>query len=68
MAVALELNLATAEQIGDCRDSFLRVLGAGADGENEVAEGESALLEELIVLFHTGCALSGSKSDARTPD
>ena len=40
-AVALHAHLAAAEKIGHRGDRFLGVFGAGADGENEVAEGEA---------------------------
>jgi hypothetical protein len=37
-AVALETDFAAAQEIGHCRDSFLGIFSAGADGENEIAE------------------------------
>jgi hypothetical protein len=52
VTVALEPNPATAEQIGDGGNGFLRIFGAGAYGEDEIAQGESAWLKELIVFFH----------------
>jgi hypothetical protein len=52
VTVALEPNPATAEQIGDGGNGFLRIFGAGTYSENEIAQGQSARFKELIVFFH----------------
>ena len=50
---AFDTNLAAGEQVSDGGDGFLGVLRAGADGDDEVAEGELLSgLQNLGVLFH----------------
>jgi hypothetical protein len=67
VAVVLNPDLATAEQVGYGRDGLGGVFGAGADGKNEIAQGKCARLEDLIGLFHRGCALFFSNSGASRP-
>jgi hypothetical protein len=55
-AVVFDADLAAAQKIGHCRDSFAGVFGAGAHRKDEIAQGESARLEDLSVIFHRGCA------------
>ena len=51
--VALYAHLATAEQIGDGRDRFLGVLGAGAHREDEFAKRQGRTsFQDLGSLFH----------------
>jgi hypothetical protein len=64
VAVVLNPDLAAAEQVGYGRDGFGGVFGAGAHGKNEIAQGKCAWLENLIGLFHRGCALFFSNSGA----
>jgi hypothetical protein len=64
VAVIFDPDLTAAEQVGYCRDGFGGVFGAGADGKNEVAQGKCPWLEDLIRLFHRGCALFFSSSGA----
>jgi len=47
-------DLSAAEKIGHGRDRLSRALGAGANGNNEVAKGKFFWgFEDLFVLFHT---------------
>jgi len=64
-AVALNSHLAAAQKVGHCRRGFLGVLRARAHSKNKVAQGRSLTRsEDLIVLFHRGCAAFGSNMDA----
>ena len=50
--VAFHSHLAAAEKISHRRHSLLGIFGAGADGENEIAEREFGPgLEDLGILF-----------------
>jgi hypothetical protein len=54
--VAFKSDLAAAKEIGHCRHGFLCVFRAGANGKDEVTQGEFLTrLENLIGLFHKGC-------------
>jgi hypothetical protein len=55
-AVVFDADLAAAQQISHSRDGFAGVFGAGAHRKDEIAQGESARLEDLSVIFHGGCA------------
>jgi hypothetical protein len=55
-AVVFDADLAAAQQISHCRDGFLGVFGAGTHGKDEIAQGKWPRLQDLIGLFHKGCA------------
>jgi len=67
MAVILDPDLPAAEQVGHGGDGFSGVFSAGAHGKNEVAQGKFVWFEDLIGLFHRGCASIPSNSDASFP-
>jgi hypothetical protein len=51
--VAFHPHLAAAEKISHRSDSLLGIFGAGANGENEIAERQFGPgLEDLGILFH----------------
>jgi hypothetical protein len=51
--VALHPHLAAAEKISHRGDRLLGIFGAGADGENQIAERKLGPgLEDLGILFH----------------
>jgi len=55
LSVALYAHLATAEQVGDRRNRFLSVFGAGANCKNEIPEREfGSRFQNLGVPFHNG--------------
>src|SRR4051794_28917536 len=63
-SIALNAHLPTAEQISNSGDGFLGALGARADGQDQVTEGESlAILQDLSVFFH-GVVVLESKHGA----
>jgi hypothetical protein len=63
-AVVFDADLAAAEQVSHCRDSFLGVFGAGTHRKDEVAQRKFTRREELIGFFHRGCALFSSNMSA----
>jgi hypothetical protein len=52
-SVALHAHLTAAEKVGHRSDGLFGVLRAGADGEDEVAQGKlRSGFEDLSILFH----------------
>jgi hypothetical protein len=52
-SVVFDAHLTASEQIGHGCDSLLRVFGAGADRENEIAERQlGTSFQDLGILLH----------------